>query len=106
MAVRRIANDPHINPVSIADIVSDDLWCTGVEVLWCCPASRIADILVRRVCCIAILIDQVPELLGCKVEDLWCGSVAGTNCRLIKIIESRGAGFREVGEVEVDKIVT
>lgn len=80
MAVRFITDHPHVHPITIPDVVGDDLRCAGVEVRGCRPACRIADVFVCRVCCIAVLVDQIPKLLGCKVKDFGCGAIAGADC--------------------------
>lgn len=105
MAVRRVTDDPHIDPVSVTDVVRDDLGRAVVEVRGGSPALGIVDVGVGGVSCIAVLVDEVPEFLRGKVEDFGGGAVACSYWGLVEISEGGGIGLGEVGEAEVDKAV-
>jgi len=73
MAVLVVADDPHVYPVSLLRVqktLRDERWSTGVKGLRRCPSTRVADVRVGGVCCIAVLVNEVPQFLGRKVKDL------------------------------------
>jgi len=73
MAVCRVADDPHVYPESVSDVVCDGGGGTvGVEDLGRSPASRVGDVRVGAVSCVAVLVDEVPEFLRCHVDWVGC----------------------------------
>jgi hypothetical protein len=72
MAVGVVAYDPHVDPVALLRF--QEAFCderggaVGVEDLGSGPACRVGDVGVGAVCCVAVLVDEVPELLGGEVD--------------------------------------
>lgn len=77
VAEGRVADDPHVYPVAgAAEAVLDRLRCAvGVEDLGRGPAFGVGNIRVRAVGCVAVLVDEVPELLGREVDFFFGGLV-------------------------------
>lgn len=105
MAVCGIANNPHIDPVTIANVLLDNVRLGRVKVLRSAPASRVADVLVGRVGSIAILVDQIPEALRLKEENLRGGTVAFADRSLVQIVKLCIACFFNIREGQVNEIV-
>lgn len=106
MAVCIVADDPHVNPVSISNVLLDNGWLGGIEGLWCSPSRRIADVWIGGVGSITVLVDQIPQLLRSEPEDFWCGAVTGSNSGLIEVIKVGSLSLVEVGEVQVHETVS
>ena len=106
VAIGRVAYHPHVDPVATANILLDYSRHGAVERAWRSPATRIADIRVCGIGRVVILVDEVPETLGSKVEDLGSGTVSSADGGLVEVVEAGGASLRPVGEVEVDEVVT
>ena len=105
ITVGRVADGPHVYPVSAANVLGDDGGHSAEEVSGRGPAGGVADVGVRRICSIAILVDEVPELLWSKVEDLGGSTVACADGSLVQIVESGRIRLVEVGEAQIHQIV-
>lgn len=72
MAVGVVAYDPHIDPVALLRgekaLGNESGSAVGVEDFRGSPASGVGDVWVGAVCRIPVLVDEVPELLGSKVD--------------------------------------
>lgn len=67
---------------------------------------RVADITVRGVSSIAILIHQIPELLRREVEHLRSSTIPCADAALVEIVEWCLGSLRKVAEVGIAKIVS
>lgn len=72
MAVGVVAYDPHVDPVALLRgekaLCNESGGAVGVEDFRSRPACRVGDVWVGAVCRIAVLVDEVPELLGSEVD--------------------------------------
>lgn len=100
-----VADEPHVDPVALADVLLDEGGLGAVEVGGRAPAGGIADVGVGRVGGVAVLEDQVPEVLRGEVEDLRRGAVARPDGGLVEVVEGGGVGLAEVAEAEVYETV-
>lgn len=104
MAVGRVTDDPHINPVAVPNVLLDDRWGARKEVLRGGPTTRIRDIWVRRIGSVAVLEHEIPQLVRSKIEHLRSCSVAGSDRSLIKVCEGGRVGLVEITEAEIRKV--
>lgn len=102
MAVRRVTDNPHVDPVATAYVLGDDARRAAEEVRWSAPPGGIGDILVGGVGGIAVLVDKVPETLRCEVEDLGSRPVARADRGLVKVVKCRRVCLTEIREGNVD----
>lgn len=105
MAVGRIANHPHVDPITTSNVVRNCGRRSAEERLGSSPAVGIVDIRVGRVRRIAVLVDEIPSAFWSKVKDLGSGSIASADWRLVQIAERSRVGLREIGKVEVYEVV-
>ena len=105
VAVLEVADDPHVHPVAVADILRDDGRGAVVEVLRRTPAGRVVDVGIGRIGSVAVLEDQVPQILRLEKEYLRGGAVAGADGGLVEVVELGRIRLAEVLEVEVDQAV-
>lgn len=105
VAVGGVADDPHVNPVATANVLLDDVRLRGVEVLRGAPAVRVVDVLVGGVGSIAVLVNEVPQLLRSKVEDLGSSTVTGTDRGLVEVSELGVLSLGEIGEAEGHQVI-
>lgn len=82
-----VADRPHVDPVPAAYVVGDEVGLVSVEGGRCGPPGNVADVWVGGVCCVAVLVDQVPELLRLKEEDFRGGAVAGADGGLVEVVK-------------------
>lgn len=102
VAIGRVANDPHVDPVATTDVLGDDAWHAAKEFFWRAPPGGISDVLVGGISSIAILEDEIPETLWCEVEDLGGSTIPCADRSLVKVVECGGICLPEVSEAEVD----
>jgi hypothetical protein len=105
VAVGRVADRPHVDPVAVADVLLDDRRLGRVEVLRRRPAGRVRDVRVGRVRRVAVLVDEVPQVLGRKVEHLRRGAVALADRGRVEVVERRALSLGKVREGDVNHVV-
>jgi len=105
VAVSRVADIPHVNPVAASDVVTDYCGHAAVEGLGGGPASRVGDVLVSRVRGVVVLEYEVPHLLWSEEEDLRGRTVACANARLVEVVEGCATGLRKIRKIQIDETV-
>lgn len=96
-----VADHPHVDPISIPNVIRNDLGPARVECLHRRPPARVADIGIGRIRRVVVLENEVPELLRSEVEHLRGRSISCPDTRLIEVNELRRARDVPVGKVGV-----
>ena len=103
VAIRAVADDPHVNPIPSSNILLNGGGGPAKEILGRAPAGGVVNVRIRGVGGVAVLEDEIPEFLGREVEDLGCGAVAGADGGRVEVGEGGAGGLGEVGEGQVDE---